>query len=62
MSPADFLEAFVQQLIKPNFSFGISLCPHGSERLLASAHLSVRMDQSDNHREDFFKFNICELY
>jgi len=28
-----FFYAFLQQLLKPNFSYGISLCPHGSERL-----------------------------
>jgi hypothetical protein len=43
-----FLDAFAQQLLKPNFVFGIFLRRHGSERLLTSAYLSVRMDHSDS--------------
>ena len=49
-----YFYAFVQQLLKPKFSYGISLRPHGSERPLASTHLSVRMGQSDYNPEDFF--------
>ena len=37
------LYVFAQQLLKPNFIFGMSLRPQASERLLASESLSVRI-------------------